>query len=331
MGGGLLNTVVSGGLALARALVPVYSEIADVRAVLIGGSVARGLADTYSDLEIGVFWSEPPSDADRQAAITRVGGELFSPQSFPPFATDPEWVVSEHYRITEIVIGGRCYTGTSNINTQHFTMAGMERCLADVIDRYDIAPAKHEVLSAVQHGIPLYGEALLDRWRTEAARYPVELACRVIRDHLWFGPGFVPESFAGRGDLLLLYQHFVATAQHLLQVLAGLNRVYYPSSESKWMDWIIGQMEVAPSDLSARLKSIFQMDPFEGGRQLRRLVHETISLLEGKLPEVNAVPPDGPRPWVNTAWARKRFAEPPWEGYTLMQGIGADDRAAERP
>ena len=47
--------VSKGGLALAQHIAPVYGDNPKVRVVMVGGSVARGCADQYSDLEIGVF------------------------------------------------------------------------------------------------------------------------------------------------------------------------------------------------------------------------------------------------------------------------------------
>jgi hypothetical protein len=319
------SDVVSGGRLLAQQIGHAYAASDNVRAVMMGGSVSRGLADRYSDLEIGVFWAEPPPDDERMAAIERLGGRLFGPRSFPAYTTDPEWVVSEHFHIDEVTIDGRRYAGTSNINTQHFTVGGMERCLADVVERYDTAAEKHELLSAVQHGVPPYGADLLARWQAKAAGYPGQLARRVIREHLWFGPAYVPECFAGRGDggdVLVLYRHFLVTAQCILQILAALNRVYCPSPEHKWMDWLIGQFRIGPHDLSRRIKLVFRVEPRDGGRELRRLVHETLALVDEHLPEVNVPRPEDERPRVNTDWARRRFADPPWDGYSLLGAIG---------
>src|SRR5215216_2716534 len=116
-------------MRLARRIAPIYAANPRVAAVMVGGSVARGLADRYSDLELGIFWAAPPPDAERLAAIDQLGGALFGPRSFRSYATDPEWVVSEHFKVEEVEIDWRRYTGTSNINTQHFTVGGMHRCL----------------------------------------------------------------------------------------------------------------------------------------------------------------------------------------------------------
>jgi hypothetical protein len=45
--------VSKGGLALAQYIAPVYADNPKVRVVMVGGSVSRGCADQYSDLEKG--------------------------------------------------------------------------------------------------------------------------------------------------------------------------------------------------------------------------------------------------------------------------------------
>jgi hypothetical protein len=325
-----MEQVVAGGMRLARRIAPVYAANPRVAAVMTGGSVARGLADRYSDLELGIFWADPPPDAERLAAIETLGGALFGPRSFRPYATDPEWVVSEHFRLDAVEIDGRRYAGTSNINTQHFTVGAMERCLDDVLERYDLAPEKHELLSAVACGLPLHGAGLINHWQARAAAYPAELARRVVREHLWFGPAYVPECFAGRGnggDVLILYRHVLDTAHCILEITAALNRVYYPSPQDKWMDWIAARCAIAPADLAPRLKTVFRAPPAEGCRLLRALIYDALDLVDRHLPQANESAPDDARRTVSTDWARRRFADPPWDGYTLMCDIGARSTA----
>lgn len=45
---------------IAERVAQQYAQIPDVVAVMIGGSTARGHADKFSDIELGVFWKRPP-------------------------------------------------------------------------------------------------------------------------------------------------------------------------------------------------------------------------------------------------------------------------------
>lgn len=141
-----------------------------VQAVMLGGSVALGYADEYSDLELGVFWAEAPSAGDRKAAIQRVGGKLLS------FDRSPG---SELYSLNEITIDGKRHVGTAMISTHHLTIARVEEILHVVIDRFDASVGSQELVFAIQHRLPLHGAELLQRWRAKANAYPKELATAV--------------------------------------------------------------------------------------------------------------------------------------------------------
>ncbi|HKC73354.1 MAG TPA: hypothetical protein VKF37_04030, partial [Chloroflexota bacterium] len=130
-------------------------------------------------------------------------------------------------------------------------VTAMEQCLTDVVEGYDPSLDKQSLIAAVQHGIPVYGREALETWRQKAA-YPDELARRMVRENLWFGPWFNPEAYLARDDLLVLYQHFVWLEQGLLKVLAGLNRIYYPTSEHKWMERYLQSVVMPASSRRSR-------------------------------------------------------------------------------
>ena len=216
-----MSRVSQAGIALAKQIAAAYADNPMVRAILVGGSVSRGCADRYSDLEIGVFWDAPPSDDDRQEAVRRLGGELWSFQSY---AVDSEGPTSEHYGLSEVTISGRRFTGRQMIDTKHLTTSAVEKSLSDVIERYDPSLDKLSLLSAIQHGVPLRGTALLESWREKAASFPEELAVKIVQENLWFGPWF-PAGYLDRDDILVLHQHFVWIEQGILRVILGLHRL----------------------------------------------------------------------------------------------------------
>ena len=69
-------------LVMARKIVPVYMQNGRVRAVLVAGSVARGFADAYSDVEIGVFWEEFSSEGELRRAMEQAAGTLWELDPF---------------------------------------------------------------------------------------------------------------------------------------------------------------------------------------------------------------------------------------------------------
>ena len=71
-----MNQASQWRLAMARKVAPVISTNPKVQAVILAGSTSRGWADSYSDIEIGVFWTTPPSDEERMDPIAVAGLSL---------------------------------------------------------------------------------------------------------------------------------------------------------------------------------------------------------------------------------------------------------------
>jgi predicted nucleotidyltransferase len=63
-------------LALAHLVAQQDALIPVVDAIFLGGSTARGQADRYSDIELSVLWTTPPTEQERVRAITQLGGDL---------------------------------------------------------------------------------------------------------------------------------------------------------------------------------------------------------------------------------------------------------------
>src|SRR4051794_17480725 len=59
--------------ALAEIVAPEYAANPKVAGVLLAGSVARAIADQFSDIEIDIYWHTPPTDKDLSAPIERAG------------------------------------------------------------------------------------------------------------------------------------------------------------------------------------------------------------------------------------------------------------------
>ena len=55
-----MNNASKWRLELVSPIASLYAKNLKVAAVIVSGSTARGHADKYSDIEIGVFWKEPP-------------------------------------------------------------------------------------------------------------------------------------------------------------------------------------------------------------------------------------------------------------------------------
>ena len=92
----MVNKATEWRLDFAQRMARIYSENPKVQVVVISGSVSRGQADGYSDIELDLFWQEPPTEAERLRPVERVNGRLIM---LAPYEGE-EW--SEDYTVNGV-------------------------------------------------------------------------------------------------------------------------------------------------------------------------------------------------------------------------------------
>jgi hypothetical protein len=264
----LMNEATARRLEIARRVASFYAANPKVAVVLVAGSVGAGNADRYSDLELDIFWSAPPTDEERCAPVEAAGGTV---KTLFPFEDD-EWA-------EELLIDGL------KADTSMFLVETLDRWLAEVVEGISTEESPQYLIAAVQHSVPLHGEAIVRRWREKAASYPDALARAMVARHLrpsarWY----YAEMLAERGDLVFLHEIIAPVVATLLRALHGLNRRYVAHPNLKWMDRIAAELTIAPADLAARLRRVYRAPPMEGVRELQSLLEETLALVEREMP-----------------------------------------------
>ncbi|HZO87309.1 MAG TPA: DUF4037 domain-containing protein [Chthonomonadaceae bacterium] len=254
--------------AKAQDIATRYAQQQNVEAILIGGSVARGCADRFSDVEVGVFWRELPPPAVHAALMQQAGGQDWV---LDPFDPETEDVQFEEYAVSSL-----------KIDMRHMTVAGMERILASVVDNADANEARQGLVYVVRHGLPLYGQALLAGWRQKTDLYPEALAYEMARRSLDLPPWDYMPLYIQRGDLLLFSCALAEAVQAIFRALCGVNREYYPGL--KWMNDTLRSFALQPANTAARLHRLFRVPPGEAAEAVRDLVEETFDLAERTLP-----------------------------------------------
>src|SRR5260370_22051402 len=207
------------------------------------------------------LWEEAGGERERRGVMKRVGGRGW--EVFPYNREEAWW--SEEFEVTGVTI-----------DVRHVGVEATERILADVLERCDPSLAKQQHIAALLSALPLSDPSVLTRWQQRAKVYPYQLAVAMVRAHLLFRTGWEKEMVAARNDLLALYEAFCTIEKHLLLVLMGLNRIYYPGF--RWVDRLIEQMPIAPLNLAPRFKQAFgivSIDPLAGVYQLHELIEET--------------------------------------------------------
>lgn len=260
--------------ALAERIVAAYASNPNVVVAMIAGSVGRGTADRYSDIEVDVYYNRPPTEQERIAAVERCGGVVEQLAE-----DDDEWE-------EQMLVGG------FHASSSTFLVSTMERYLHEVVDQYQIAPSAQVRLFSLQNSVTIKGTEMVEQWRKRAAAYPQGLTEAMLHENLPFdGFWYAEEMLAARDDRLLLYRIFVRIGQQIIGALLGLNRIYMPTPDHlKWMDETIAALQIKPNDLSARLKHAFSIEPSAGVALLKELIGETLTLVETHLPNFDSQP-----------------------------------------
>lgn len=256
---------------LAEKVSEVYAQNSKIEAVLLGGSVSRKWNDEHSDIELFLFWKEPPTNEDRKNPIQTVKGKIID---FHPFE-DEEW--SETY-----VAHGVKFEISS------FLTSTIKKILNAVVVDFDIDFDKQCLAAAVHDGIPLYGINLLTELKNKVKDYPKELSIEMIKKHIDFGNRWNNrDALLERQDWLMLYSVIVSVQTNLMAILFGLNRQYVHHPAFKWQRRSLETMTKIPKDAYQRLSSILLGHPRDGINEMEKIIEEVFQLITNEYPLLN--------------------------------------------
>lgn len=257
-------------LELARHVAAEYIKNNKVAAIMVAGSVGRDLADEWSDLELDIYWHEPPTDDDRKRVIEAVGGEIV--YYFPHEGN--EW--SDAY-----IVRGLKFEISS------FLASTIEQFSEDVTTRFDTDWEKQLRMAALNNSIPLYGQDLVERLRAKNAHYPDGLAEKIIRENIDFGGWNSVEFAFARGHLLMAFDLMSRVQRQMLYVLLALNRIYMGHPRGKWLEQFTEGMQHKPVNFAARTHTALSKCSPEGACEYDSVIAETFELVAQQFPQID--------------------------------------------
>lgn len=253
--------------ALAERMARAYAENPKAEVVMVAGSVGRGTADAYSDVEIDVYYSAAPTESERVEAVRRCGAAL------------------DHLNEDEVEWEEQMSFSGFPAATSTFLSSTMETFLDRVVDAGDPDPEAQVRLFSLLNAETVVGESKVERWRARARRYPDSLQLLTLKQSLQFGSLFRNvDMLLARNDVTGLYDGMLDCQKRIVRAILALNRTYLPTPEPiPKLDEVIAGMEVKPKDLSARLKQVLLDEPHTGVERLEKVIHEVLELVAGRV------------------------------------------------
>ncbi len=241
-----------------------------IQAIVVGGSVARGYADHYSDLELPIFWDRAPDDTARHGIMSTLDATLMGDYDGPSGEDN-------------LVIDGL------QVDFWHNTVAAEDAVIDAVLRRHSTDLGDSNFMDTVRWCIPLRGTEIIEGWKRRAREYPDALAERHIRENLAYLETHVRvqrlELDDARDNPTLFYEHIAEIQRRIFLILLAVNRAYFPTF--KWMYHSLDALSIKPHDIVERLRAAFDA-PHDGAiADTNRLVHETFALLDRHHPEID--------------------------------------------
>jgi Nucleotidyltransferase domain len=284
-------------LALAKHNAQVYVSRCEPAAILLTGSVAEGLADCYSDIDMLVYYEHAlPSAQELEAVRNEIGAEGF----IESYSRVEGGACSENYRVR----GVECQVG-------HRVVADLEQRSLALLDGREPGSLQHKALMGILYGVPLHGDDLIRDWQARIGHFSDRMARGMVELYLKqiFPLWYVADALARRDATAWVHQTIAETALNLVGIVAGINRRYYVPFQFKRARRFLGALQIAPDNLADRLDGLFVADTASAIAQIEELVQDTIALVNRYMPDVDTSivrhqPGDRQRPWR---------AEPPRE------------------
>lgn len=288
--------------ALAAYVAAPFTQLPQACAAMVTGSVAKGLADAYSDIDMSIFYTDAlPDAATIDALRERLGG---GPQ---------KWGAGSHEE--GVVITAFDLAGLE-VQMIHTTVAAWEASLAEVQHKLTVDTPLAKALEGISVCKALSGEEWIARWKAQAAHFPAELGVKMVEHYLKFTPLWGLEAqFATRDAPIWYYQALSEAAFNLVGVLAGLNGVYFTTFQFKRVERFLTGLRLTPANLYVRLTGLFKAPPSEGLPALEQLVAETITLVEQHMPQIDTSAAKRRLGWRAQPWRPEAVA-------TVLRGAG---------
>jgi len=237
--------------------------------IAVTGSVARGVADDHSDVELNLWIAEPPPTNAWRDWLLRAGASSIGRDGSQVDATGFAWTV--------------CRLDGIWVEIGWAQTAPFDTFVSRLANGSFIGHERLQMGWTIQNAVPLRTSGRLAEWQSSLSRYPKGLAKRIVADQteVWADP-HVPSvrwGLAAREERMGLAMRFLWDMQNVLRVLFAVNHVW--DHDLKWTDEASLSLPLQPSRLSQRIDAMFTLDDLNRAVEVnQRLIVETLELAQ---------------------------------------------------
>jgi predicted nucleotidyltransferase len=273
---------------LVSSLAKRLAAIPGIRAVVLGGSYARGRAGPASDIDLGLYYSD---GAPFSIPCVRELAEAVNDTAGP--------MVTSFYEWGPWVNGGAWLTlGGQRVDLIYRSLEQVQRVVDEAqAGRYEVHYLQQPpfgffsgtYLGEIAVCMPLFDpESRLDEMKRWVAEYPDALRQAVAGDYLFMAEftvtAFAPK-YAARGDAYGTAACLTRTVNELGMALFALNRRYPLNDKTALAE--VSEFELAPREFAARVQQTLanlgasNAELLAAVESVAQLVRETVGLAGG--------------------------------------------------
>lgn len=253
-----------------REIKRLLAEDSNIESISIVGSVAYGLTDSYSDIDLLILYKDI---SDAQYETWRKAAEPLN----------PVYIIGG--KENDFLTVGRFVEGIK-IDFGRIKVSKFQESIDAVVKKHDIDLNHQAVLFGINNSEVAYDKGTIAAWRKQIEVYPEALIPKTLQTSLTFTPKLVYEGMgAYRNDSLFVYECLVEDLKKMLQTLFCLNRVYHPG-KAKGLNWIVEQqLPIQPTDFLQRMTALLNDKESEGVAEMLQLIVEVYDLVAKEMPD----------------------------------------------
>lgn len=244
-------------------------EDSNIKAISIVGSVAYGLTDQYSDIDLMLIYEN-------------IEEEQYTEWKERAKGQNPMYVIGgKEYDFLTV---GRFVEGIK-IDFARIQASKFQVSVDAVVKEHTIDLEHQAVLFGINNSEVLHDEGIISHWREQIREYPEALIAKTLQTSLTFTPKSVYEGMGVfRKDSLFIYECLLEDLKKILQTLFCLNRVYHPG-KAKGLNWIIEQqLKIQPNDFLRRMTDLLNNKEELAVREILQLIEEVYLLVAHEAP-----------------------------------------------